>query len=66
MVTPVAWICYEQLQVVAAELPENLSCVAVQGLCRPTHYTGLLSQVEGVGLQGKKAPEGTVTYAKAA
>src|SRR5215204_3961659 len=38
--TPAARICYEELQVVAAELPENWSCVEMQGLCRPTHYTG--------------------------
>jgi len=34
MVARVARICYEELQVVAAELPENLSCVALQGLYR--------------------------------
>src|SRR5215210_2601903 len=38
--TPAARICYEELQVVTAELPGNLSCVDIQGLCRPTHYTG--------------------------
>src|SRR5215211_9053291 len=40
IVTPAARICHEELQVVAAELPENLSCVALQGLCRPLHYIG--------------------------
>src|SRR5215208_7955913 len=42
---PAARICYEELQVVAAELPENESYVSQQGLCRPTHYTGLSSLV---------------------
>src|SRR5919112_3349718 len=44
MVACVARICYEELQVVADQLPENLSCVAQQGECRLTHYTGLSSQ----------------------
>src|SRR5215216_5359425 len=48
MVACVVRICYEELQVVAAQLPENLSCVALLGLCRPTHYTGLSSQGAGV------------------
>src|SRR5215217_2286637 len=46
--TPTASICYEELHVVAAELLENSSCVEIQGLCRPTHYTRLSSQ-EGRG-----------------
>src|SRR5215211_4782063 len=38
MVACVARFCYEELQVVAAQLPENLSCVALSlcsGLSRP-------------------------------
>src|SRR5829696_8424908 len=50
MVASVARICYEELQVVATELPENLSCVEVQEWRRPTHYTGQSAQDWGTGL----------------
>src|SRR5215204_7523593 len=38
--TPAAKIYYEKLQLVAAELPENLVLCRDARLCRPTHYTG--------------------------
>src|SRR5215203_4968425 len=53
---PAARICYEELQVVAAELPENQSCVALPGLCRPTHYTGQSAQDWETGLLFQPAP----------
>ena len=37
----VARICGNLLQVVAAELPENLSCVAMGVVCSGIGYTGL-------------------------
>ena len=52
MVARVARIRYEELQVVTDELPENLSCVDIQGLCRPTHYTGQSVQDWETGLLG--------------
>src|SRR5215218_10129269 len=56
MVARVARIRGNRLQVVTDELPENLSCVALPRLCRPTHYTGQSGQDWQTGLLFQSAP----------
>src|SRR5215218_3165264 len=67
--TCVAWICGKRAQVVAAQLPKNLSCVEMQGLCRPrttqdkAHRAGkrgfrliLFSETQGIRRAGAVGP----------